>query len=26
MEDGHLKGTLGREAIYRLVRTKMAGM
>lgn len=26
MEDGHLKGTLGREAIYRLLRTKMAGM
>lgn len=22
MEDGHLKGTLGREAIYRLIRTK----
>jgi len=23
MEDGQLKGTLGREAIYRLIRTKM---
>lgn len=23
MEDGHLKGTLGRESIYRLLRTKM---
>jgi CBS domain-containing protein len=23
MEDGHLKGTLGREAIYRLLQTKM---
>lgn len=22
MEDGHLKGTLGREAIYRLIQTK----
>jgi len=26
MEDGHLKGTLGRDAIYRLLRTKMASM
>lgn len=25
MEDNHLKGTLGREAIYRLVRTKLWG-
>jgi Zn-dependent protease/predicted transcriptional regulator len=24
MEDGQLKGTLGREAIYRLIRTKMS--
>ena len=24
MEDGHLKGTLGREAIYRLIRTKVS--
>lgn len=24
MEDGHLKGTLGREAIYRLIRTKIS--
>lgn len=26
MEDNHLKGTLGREAIYRLVRTKLSGV